>query len=425
MISLVISLVLMSLYLFSIVRKEDNLFSACLTLLILFHDILFVTVKGTVPEILYYAIKSWQEILTVFGLVLFVRSGKKPGWIGWVLIGLILYGLLRGITLQTKAFEMFKGFRMYLLFFTGLILFYQTSYFNKINIKLVFTIFIAFTTASALYSFWIDAIFVKDLRVLWFYDFVNQINPIELARYNYIRDGGLRACGLLISPLIQSILLGFSSLVLSLFILKRPKAEKKLWIIVLLGIQIAGLYLCRTRIGWFVLGGGLLLALLHFYHHRLTLYQAFLFPVCLIVMTLFILIFGFTNDPSALGRIPQYIHLFSDFNWFGLGFGHPSTLTYFDSMYISAGLTFGITGLLYMSIPVMACALLHAERKKYQDVNQPESLFFAAAYGFSFILLYVFAFQFTLGSPTVLMFYFLVYAFLLNNKVEVQSPVNG
>lgn len=425
MISLIISLVLMSLFLFSIIRKEINLFSACLTLLILFHDILFVTVKGTLPEVLYYAIKSWQELLTLFALVLFVRSGKKPGWIGWVLIGLVLYGFLRGITLQTKAFEMFKGFRMYLLFFTGLILLYQTSYFKKINVKLVFTIFIAFSTASALYSFWIDAIFVKDLRVLWFYDFVNQINPIELARYNYIRNGGLRACGLLISPLIQSILLGFSSLVLSVFLLKRPKTKETTWLAVLLVIQLAGLYLCRTRIGWFVLGGGLLLALVHFYHHRLTLFQAFLFPVALIAMTLSILIFGFTKDPSALGRIPQYIRLFSDFNWFGLGFGHPSTLTYFDSMYISAGLTFGIAGLLYISIPVLACALLHAERKKYQDSSQPESLFFAAAYGFSFILLYVFAFQFTLGSPTVLMFYFLVYAFLMNNKIEVQSLSNG
>lgn len=425
MISLILSLILMGLFLFSIIRKEINLFSACLTLLILFHDILFVTLKGTLPEVLYYAIKSWQELLTLFGLVLFVRSGKKPGWVGWILIGLVLYGFLRGLTLQTKAFEMFKGFRMYLLFFTGLILLYQTSYFNKINVKLVFTIFIAFTTSSALYSFWIDAIFVRDLRVLWFYDFVNEINPIEIARFNYIRDGGLRACGLLISPLIQSLLLGFSSLVLALFSIKNPKSEKKTFFIVLLCIQIAGLYLCRTRIGWFVLGGGLLLALLHFYHHRLTLYHAYLFPVSLIVMTLSILIFGLTKDPSALGRIPQYIHLFSDFNWFGLGFGHPSTLTYFDSMYISAGLTFGIPGLIYISIPVMACALLHTERKKYQDASQPESLYFAATYGFSFILLYVFAFQFTLGSPTVLMFYFLIYAFLINNKVEVQSTVNG
>jgi len=372
----------------------------------------------------YYSIKCWQEILTIFGFVRLLISKKKLGWPVFFILSLAIHGLFVGIIQGTNFFEIFRGFRMYLLFICGLFLLFYSDYFKRINLRLIFTVFIGFTTFSALYSVWVDYLYMGDLKVLWFYNFVNQINPIESARFNYVRDGGLRACGLLISPLIQSLLLGFSTLILTLLTFKNPERRNPAWNFILLTIQIIGLILCRTRIGWFVVGGGLVLAFAHLYCHRLSLYQSYLVPIVLVLMTLFILLFGYTTDPSALGRIPQYKLLFLNFNWVGLGFGHPSTLTVFDSMYISAGLTFGVLGLLYIMIPVMACAILHDQRKNYLDHTKPDSFYFAASYGFSFILLYVFAFQFTLGSPTVLLFYFLVYSFSVESKFRVHSKPN-
>jgi len=414
MIPICLTLLLMGSFLYSLIRKKPTLFSACLTLLILIHDVLFVSLKNWIPGSLYFPIKSWQEILTLVGLFFFIRKKIKPDKLVFFLTGLLVYGLLFGIFQGTKPFEIFKGFRMYMLIIIGLVLLYQSEFFKEINVKIIFQIFIAFTTLSSLYSIFMDYIFIRDLKVLWFYDFVNQINPIESARFNYIRDGSLRACGLFISPLIQSILLGFSTLILALFTFKNPEKRNPAWFAALFLTNLFGLMLCRTRIGWFVLMGGLILAITHLYYQRLTLYQSYLLPVILILGTLFILLFGFTNDPSALGRIPQYKLLFTHFNFFGFGFGHPSTLTVYDSMYISAGLTFGVLGIVYILIPILACRQLFRLRNNFSNPEKIESLYFAATYGFSFILLYVFAFQFTLGSPTVLLFYFLVYSFSIN-----------
>jgi len=396
----------------SLLKADGFWFAFCTTSIILGYDIYFVHIEQYLPKTFIWILKSWQEIILGFAIVKIWKSGIKPNVAIYILLFLSIYGICIGMINESTPIQILKGLRMYLILPFAFYLLLISGHFKNIPISNIIVPFIFFTSLSIFYSIIQDFNFVGNLKILWFYDFVNEINPIQIARFNYIREDRLRASGLFISPLIQSALLGFSCLILTLAFTIGNNYFRPRILGFLLGLHVYGLLLCRTRIGIILFTSGLILSYSHFYIPILRYWMSVALPLGLILTTILLLNFGFSHDLSALGRITQYKFLFSNFRWLGFGFGDLQTLTYFDSMYISSGLVFGILSFLYIGIPFWACYKLYRERCHYMNTSSFDSILYAATFGFCFSLLYMFAFQFTLGTPTLQIFYLLILAFL-------------
>jgi len=419
--TLILVILLIMCFIIALWNANVFWFAFCVTVIILGYDIYFVHIEEMLPKAYTWILKAWQEIILGFAIYKLWKSNIKQSVPIYVLIFLAIDGIAIGILNGNTTLQILKGARMYLVLPFSFYLLSVSGHFKNIQTVNIIIPLLAFTSLSTIYSIIQEFRFDGNLKILWFYDFVNNINPIEIARFNYIRDDHLRASGLFISPLIQSSILGFTCLIITIwFVLGKSSLPSKT-LGFLLGLHVYGLFLCRTRIGFILFGIGLLLSYLHFNKSSLNYWMSISVPLVLILITILVLVLGFSNDSSALGRIPQYEFLFSNFRWFGLGFGSPKTLTFFDSMYISSGLVYGIHCLTYIFIPFWACYKLYMERSYYMDFSSLDSIFFAATFGYCFSLLYMFAFQFTLGSPTIQIFYWLIFAFLSRYHISKKS----
>jgi hypothetical protein len=423
---LIFSFIIFSGLIYSLIFEKSLYFSFFCTIYILLYDYTFVLLKYEVPPSILFLFKSWQEIIILFSIIRIVARRKRLESIDIIVISLAILGTALGVFYGNKNFDVFKGLRLYMGSILAFLLLFRSGIFDKIDLKLVFNCIIFVCTISSIYSIYLDSKFLGDLRILWFYDFVDSINPIEIARFNYIRDDKLRASGFFISPLIQSTLLGLVSLYLLVSCLSGAEQKNLVFKCLLLAVNLYGIYLCRTRIGTFILAIGLILAFGVVFYDKLKYFHSFGFTFFLIFVTFFSLLFGLTSDPSALGRIPQYLFLKENFQFFGFGFGHPSTLTVFDSMFVSAALALGVFSAFYFIIPIGICFNLDKIKGFLSKTNDDSKIRFAVIYGFSFSILYMFAFQFTLGSASMHLFYFLSFAVILNlSKSRDSAPNTG
>ncbi len=416
---ILIQISLLLLILLSLLKKKAGLFVIVITFQILIYDVLSVFSDEQIPLWIRWPLKGWQEVILIFSLTTFLQSGKKLPRKAFIFFFLGILGCVTGLINGNSIDQIIQGFRIYLLLPFSLFLLLETGNFRRTPIYSAALLLLVFCCFSVGYSIWLDSQFNGELCFLWFYDFVDKIHPIEAARFNYIRNEGLRATGFFISPLIQSAILGFSTLISLRFILnKKAPYWDRLPYFLICCILICGLYYCRTRIGWIILVGGLLqwLGLQLFNRHRH--YNPFLLPVSLIFLTFFWLLSGLSTDPSANGRIDQYAFCFKNLKFWGYGFGHIYTITLFDSLIISAILLFGIFSFLYLLIPIGVCyqlSKIHFQDLLVKNYLKPNFLF-QPVFGFSFFILYMMAFQFTTGGPVIQLFYWFAFLILSNNR---------
>ncbi len=424
MIVVLIQILLLSMIFFSLWKRKSGLFISVITIQILLYDVFSVCSDEFLPIWLRWTMKGWQELIFLFSCFFFIREKKKMPSEFWVFLILGLIGLICGVINSNPADQIIQGFRLYLLLPFALIILLKTGIFEKFNVLIPAYILLAFCFLSVLYSLWLDSQFQGDLQQLWFYDFVDKRHPVEAARFNYIRDGGLRASGFFISPLVQSAALGFAALLcFRIFVQNWPANARQLLLGLILIIFILGLYYCRTRIGWVIFGGGLFQWFGPKYLNKNRPFSPFLVPGALILITFLWLLSGFSTEPSANGRLDQYAFFLREFSFWGFGFGHPLTMTLFDSLVISSALLFGIFSILYLLIPVSICLNLGKILASNLPSKDSGSDFFLIqpVSAFSSMLLYSMVFQFTNGGPVIALFYWFAFLLFSNKNHQTKS----
>ena len=418
--TIILQLLLLGLILFSLLARKSKLFLLLVTVQVLVYDVFSVYSDEAISRWIRWPAKGWQELIFVVALVQMVI--RRQSFSKWLLLFIVpaASGLAVAFLSGQAPGQIIQGFRIFLMLPLSLYLLMESRIFSRLSALIPAAVLLAFSALSVVYSFWQNQQFSGDLRLLWFYDFVNKIHPVELARFNYIRNGGLRATGFFISPLVQSAVLGFSALI-AIYLVRAPKKSITAYVLpgMLLIVFVAGLYLCRTRIGWVIFGGGLISWYLGPYLSDWKKTAAFLVPGLLVFFTFAWLLSGFSSEPSANGRLSQYAYLIDNFRFWGFGFGHPLTMTVFDSLIISSVFLFGFFAIFYLLIPLLICARLNflpeASEKDKGGLHTDFFLLppFAA---FSSMILYMMVFQFTNGGPVISLYYWFAFIFLSGVK---------
>ncbi|MEI6947307.1 hypothetical protein V9K67_08940 [Paraflavisolibacter sp. H34] len=414
--------------------REKAVFFFFLICFIAFYDIVFISISPYVSPIVLNIIKSWQEYLFLFLLFLLMMPGKNKSFylnkfdrtFLFSFILLTAVGSVGGMMNGTPAGQVFLGWRMYLLPFLWSFLLYKTSIFNRISSRFVINLLISVTVFIVLFAIYQQLTFDNDLKRLWFYDYINRLNPIEDHEFDFIRDGQLRVTSIFVSPLIYASFLSFSMLMLifRIFIKREPLIGKVVpaMLLVLLGY---GQVLSRTRIGFIILLVGLCCSFLVYFRPSSKFLFSFFVPIAFLSVTFISLIFGVTDDLSALGRLIQYSSLPSNFVPMGMGFGAEMTNVYFDSFYISVILLFGIFVPLYLRFYLVPLRKMneHARYLRYEERDSSNRILYYSCYGFFFSFLYTFGFHFTIGSATVQLFYLLLFFFVSRfEKLAEKKP---
>lgn len=171
---------------------------------------------------------------------------------------------------------------------------------------------------------------------------------IGKATFNYIRNGKLRAFGLLQSAVIFSNYVGIS-LIMTLMNIKR----KKIFFIriLLICIQVYALILSGCRTPFLALFFVLVMFLLL---NKLRKFYLFFSLLCIVFLLVFLTISS-GMDLSALGRITQYTKSCSLIlrNPFGYGIGYasfPSGIIQLDCAILTIPINFGIIGFIFLLI---------------------------------------------------------------------------
>lgn len=419
----------------SFLWKKATLFIIFLILIIFFYEFLFIQISDFVDDTVFYLIKSWQEYLFaivlcfIFIKILIINTVKYSATdkrIFTILLLLTISGFAASLFQSVSIFDAFLGWRTYILpIFLNYLLYYSDHLFNSSTRAINYTL-ITFSCIMVLYASYLEASFNGDLTSLFFYDYVNEISPIEQGRYNYVRDDQLRATGFFVSPLIYSSFLGYTSLILLYYILF-SKIKKRIWFFFLFVFILYGQYIARTRIGLVNFGVGIISTFLIYYKPYISLRKIVYIPIVLIVLTFIGLITGLTSDPSALGRLVQYTSIPDNFKVTGLGFGDPLTTVFFDSWYISALLLFGLLFPIYVYLHILLLKKIHPYVSFYKTdlVSIHEKVFFFANYGFFISFIYMFAFQYILGSATIYIFYIMIFLIISKNRYNMHLQLRN
>lgn len=410
----------------SFLWRKATIFIIFLILIVFFYEFFFIQISDTVDDVLFYIIKSWQEylfaILLIFIFIkILIRNTIKYSTtdknIFTILLLLTIAGFATSLLQSISFFDAFLGWRTYILpIFLNFLIYYSDNLFHSSTKAINYTL-ISLSCIMVLYAIHLDLNFNGNLKQLFFYEYVNKISPIEQGRYNYIRNDQLRATGFFVSPLIYSSFLGYTSLIL-LYYFIFSGLQKKIWFAIVFALIFYGQHIARTRIGLVNFGVGILSTFLVYYKPGISLRKIILIPLSLIILTFIGLITGLTSDPSALGRLVQYATIPENFKIAGLGFGAPLTTVFFDSWYISALLLFGLFFPIYLYLHILLLRKIHPYVSFYKTnlVSIHEKVFFFANYGFFISFIYMFAFQYILGSATIYVFYVMIFLIISKNR---------
>jgi len=221
-------------------------------------------------------------------------------------------------------------------------------------------------------------------------------------QYSIVRNGALRASSVFISAIDFSVFAAFFGLLAFVSLVHRRRPIDALWMVA----SVLGVAVSQVRIGFIVLAFGWTLTLLLASRWRTIRASVLLSPLLAIVVILaYVALGGGLNDPSSMGRLPQYAFLLDEFSLGGAGFG--SYKGRFDSFLIYTGLTLGAGALLWgLSIAWLALRLERADHhlmKRGGHVEERILVRFALVQLLSAIV--VFSVHHTVGSVS----YFLVF----------------
>jgi hypothetical protein len=415
-------LIAYSFFFLSFFYEKKWIFLLLLLGLITFYDFIFINISSFVSPAVLYVIKSWQEYLLLFLLLIlfffrdrFADLNKfDRGFLGCFLF-LTLTSAAVGIANGTDFMSVFLGWRMYMMPVLWSFLLYKTSIFKQTPSRLIVYFLAMASIVVVLFGIYQNLTFYDNLRNLWFYDFIDKLNPIEDHPFDFIRDDQLRVTSIFVSPLIYACFLSYTLLLLVFYLVMRKRQTvKRIVAVLLLAFIVYGQILSRTRIGFIILVVGLCCSFLIYFKPSSKLGLSIFIPFLFLITTMMSLIAGVTEDLSALGRLIQYASLASNFVLAGLGFGAELTNVYFDSLYISVFILFGAFALVYLWLYYVLLKKVNSFSLyvKLIEENFYNSLLYYSSYGFFFSFIYTFGFHFSIGSATIQIFYLMLFYFI-------------
>jgi hypothetical protein len=388
------------------------------------YDYLFINASYYLPDILVNLLKPYNEYFFLILLLLVIQKVNsvdgviKLRHIDKSVLYLLLLPtsiilLLNDFSQNIDLMSTVQGLRTYLIPILIPYLMYNLYFLNKLNIGKFVNFLIFLSILTVLYGLYQKYTYNGQISSLWFYDFFGRYkeNPVEEGFYNFVRNDQLRTTSIFVSPVIYSIALSIPTLLVISKLFKEKKLIGKINLVLVLSFLIWGLMIAETRVGLFVTIIGLLI-LISCYIRILNRYAFLLaIPIVFIVLTFITMIFGYTEDLSALGRLIQYASFFDYFKVLGLGFNNKYVLTYFDTFYVSIFLVYGVLAFL----PIIFIFKLNKLIYKLTKSSFYGRFFNVSTLAVSLSFVYSFAFQFTAGAyPYKLLFVLVFIAF--NNR---------
>jgi hypothetical protein len=396
-----------ALSLLSIAYKRYNFFIIVYLCSIVFYDYLFINASYFLPETLLNLLKPYNEYLLVFLTFNFcLMSAQGIGFkhtnadkaVVVLLFSSLFVLLLNDFSTNINFGDTVNGLRMYLVPVFVPYLMYKANWFDKINFSTFLYGLFSISIVIVIYGTIQKNNFNGDLKSLWFYGFFSTFpeNPVEVGFYNYIRNDVLRTTSFFVSPIIYSISVAIPAVYAVGALITKSSLIRKWFLILVILTSLYGLVIAETRVGLIILiiGAGILIVP-RVLKKKYALMVMPSIPLFAVVLTFISLLYGFTEDLSALGRLVQYFSFFEYYKIFGLGFNNEYVLNYFDTYYMSIALLYGVL----VVFPIYFFVDLN--RFLYKAVSGGvgnDGAFMETTFAVSLTFIYSFAFQFTAGS---------------------------
>jgi hypothetical protein len=421
-----------STILLSYYRASKTYFVACYLLLAIFHDYIFINLEYEASESIILIVKSWQEMLFLFLCVnmlarVFTRFKVSSHFLITGLFILILtgWGVFVSILEKDTVFEIFLGWRKFMLTLFNSILLYELGVFDKVSFRSVYRLLVVATLVIMAYGFYqlkkFDAIGLPEmaargtdfyarvnigLREFWFYEKFGDQHMLR-SWPNYMRNDSPRITSVFVSPIVLAEYLALVALFSIITLVRgKPKVVQVIFHGLFLFLIFLTMETSQTRIGYIQVFVGTIVSLIIVRNVNPRFYLLLAFGS---IAALFVAIsFGNIADSSAQGRIPQYLELLTIFSLKGYGFGDEERVLFFDSLYISVILLFGVFSLLYFYIHYYWIRLFLKYYSRLGDDKELDLEYrIIVASLCSFI--FAFAFQFSLGTAIISILYFLLF----------------
>jgi len=412
--------------LYAIINKKFNLFAAVYLASLFFYDWLFINAYYFLPPLLLAVLKPYNEYLFLILLFRFIVSTvqhkkSKNALADSIILALIVPSFIvlcaNDLSRNLNLSDTISGIRIYLLPILTPYLMYKAKWFNSLNTKKILSFLFTISIISVIYGFFQRQGFNGSVRSLWFYNFFNQYteNLVEIGPYNFIRNDVLRTTSFFVSPIIFSISLAIPTIYVLELLISKNKLFSRKYLLFVLVILCYGLLICETRVGIIVSIISIAIHLVPKFFKFKYAYRIMLFvPFLAMILTFLSLIFGYTDDLSALGRLTQYASFFEYFQPLGLGFNNEYVLTRFDTYYMSVGLVYG--GLLIFPVWFYLRINKFLYKVVLLNIDSPDFLFLKSTLALSLTFIYSFAFQFTAGAYQYRVMFFLIFIALTYQK---------
>lgn len=422
-----ILILIYTLLLYSAVRKLQGVVISTIIILCCFYDYLFIELSYSFPLIVVNFFKPFQELILLLATIILISKKINNRSLTFsfnalerkILICVVIpifFEIIISFSNGSGISDAITGIRYFLLpIIISYILFYNYPYSIKIN---VFSFILIIVIGYAIYQ---KYSFNGNLSELWMYNFnTNESgeNLIEEGWFNYLKNDTLRCTSVFTTPIDFSIICS----ILSLIFFAEYINKRNFYYLIQFLIGLYGIYLSQTRIGYSILGIGILISIYALKSKKIKIYFCVGLPVLGIIITFLLLSLGIISDQSALGRVVQYIEFYSDFKLIGNGFNYNSLFNY-DSFILCTFNVFGFWGLLYF---IFYLYLLSSAIQKY---NTKMTIFHAEdiyTISISSSMIYVFGFHHIAGSYSywlsIMLLFNMIYRYKnVYNKAEQYS----
>lgn len=407
---------------YCIIFKNYNLVVASYIIHNFFYDYVFINASYYLPSLILNVLKPFNEYFFLFllfgsviklfktGLFKFTKLDKVT--IKFFILPSILIFAYHNLLDVKNISNTIQGVRTYIIPVIIPYLLFRRGWLVKINFAFICYTIITLSIIAVLFGIYQKFTFRGDIKSLWFAEFFAKMNddPVGNAPFDFIRNEVLRTTSFFVSPIIYSFVVATAIIVsVCMFFSKIVKFSKIILSIIII-LLFYGLIISETRVGLINFFIGIILIYYgSFSKKKYTFFIMIIVPIIWIIFTFITLIYGFTDELSALGRLTQYASFFEYFKINGLGFSDENVLTRWDTFYMSLTFLFGI----FVIFPLLFIYKINSYLfNKYQTISEESKYFALAVLVISLTFIYSFAFQFTAGSYPYKLIFLLIFIVL-------------
>lgn len=408
--------------------------------LVLFYDYIFINITLKYPNQNWvYFIKAWQEYLFIFLIIRYLIIVKptidninKQLKIPFFILTLIsIYSILVSIMLKIEPMKVLLGYRSYLFPLFIPYLCYLNKLFVGVKPKFLLKYILIYIFACLCLAYYQRILFHECGGNEFIVDFSNKESYLVMDKifdhtfwysnffdmsimgnwYDRVRDFNVRATSFYVSPLIYSLLMNLCLTLLSIYIIYSKRIIYRFFFIVGIFICLLGIHYSQVRSSYIFLFISLFSIFLLKYKNKSYRY-IFFFPIILVLLTFLKLEF-LGGEGSSIARLIQIKYFITEFSIIGKGLGSIEADVKYDSMFISSLFAFGALGLYFFHFHFKLVQIV------FNNIKEMDSQFIFYPIGIFIIssfmgLIYFSFFQYTIGSPTLKIFYFFIFYFLSN-----------